>query len=141
MIDFVKPTRPVSKVFIHCTASDRDTTVGEIRRWHKRRGFSDIGYHYLIRRDGRIQFGRPLSKIPAAQKGHNTGSIAVVLNGLARFTIEQTQALAALCAAIDDAYDHEITFHGHNEVANKACPVFDHREVLRLTPEGGMVRA
>jgi N-acetylmuramoyl-L-alanine amidase len=138
---FVKPRRAVSRVFVHCTASERDTTVGEIRRWHKQRGWSDIGYHYVIRRDGRIQDGRPIEKIPAAQRGHNTGSIAIVLNGLHRFTIEQTQALAAFCMQIDDAYGHAITFHGHNEVANKACPVFDYRKVLRLDAEGHMQRA
>lgn len=137
---FYKPDRPVDRVFIHCTASDKDTTVEEIRAWHTARNFDDIGYHFLIRRDGTVDAGRALDTTPAAQKGNNAGTIAICLNGLSIFTIEQIQSLVGLCMAIDTAYDHEITFHGHNEVANKACPVFNHREVLRLDAAGQMLR-
>lgn len=137
---FTKPRRKIKRVFVHCTASDRDTTVGEIRRWHKARGWNDVGYHYLIRRGGLLQLGRPLTLTPAAQKGHNKHSIAIALNGLTWFSIEQVRTLINLCMEIDDVYGGDVSFHGHNEVANKACPVFNYREVLRLNPEGYMMR-
>jgi len=141
---FEKPRRrTVHRVFIHCSASDaknRDS-VATIRGWHKQQGWADIGYHFVITRDGVVHVGRPIEHKPAAQKGNNKGTIAICLTGLKKFTTEQVLALADFCMAIDDAYEHEITFHGHCEVnPMKTCPVFDYREVLRLDPAGQMTR-
>lgn len=65
---FAKPRRPVSRVFIHCSASDNPDhdSVAVIRNWHLENGWSDIGYHYFIRKDGVIQEGRPIEQAPAA---------------------------------------------------------------------------
>jgi hypothetical protein len=138
---FVKPKRPISRVFIHCTASDNPAhdNVETIRAWHKARGFSDIGYHFLIHKDGRVSAGRSLELTPAAQTGHNTGTIAISLHGLEKdkFTDAQFKSLIALCLQINAAYD-KVTFHGHCEVAAKACPVFDYRDVLGLDAKGRM---
>ena len=139
---FTKPKRPISKIYIHCTASDAPAhdNVETIREWHKARGFNDIGYHALIHKDGRISAGRSLELTPAAQSGHNTGTIAISLHGLDvdKFTDAQFTSLRTLCAEIDAAYDGNVTFHGHCEVANKTCPVFDYRKVLGLDPRGRM---
>lgn len=148
MFEFTKPKRHVDRVFIHCTASDKDLTVGQIRAMHKRRGWNDIGYHFLIRRDGEIKAGRPLEKTPAAQLGNNTGTIAICLNGLETYTIEQIRSLIDFCVAVDDAYQDDdgtlsvplVSFHGHCEVANKLCPVLAYREILRLDEGGHMTR-
>ena len=82
---FVKPEREVDRVFLHCSASDNaeHDDIQIIRRWHtdpepQGRGWSDVGYHFFIRKDGEIQEGRPLTRTPAAQAGHNTGTIAIV---------------------------------------------------------------
>lgn len=147
MQTFVKPNRPVSKVYLHCTASDNPAhdNVETITEWHKARGFADIGYHALIHKDGVISAGRSLELTPAAQAGHNTGTIAISLHGLdkAKFTESQFDALRHLCHEINLAYDRKVTFHGHNEVAAKACPVFDYRAVLDLDAKGrlGLVDA
>lgn len=137
---FVKPGRPIGRVFIHCTASDRPEhdNVETIRRWHRERGWSDIGYHCLIHKDGRWSSGRSLELTPAAQAGHNTGTIAICLHGLEkeRFTEAQFLTLRELAREIDAAYGGRITFHGHCEVAAKACPVFDYRRVLGLDAKG-----
>lgn len=139
-MQFLKPTRPISRVFIHCTASDNPAhdNVETITAWHKARGFSTIGYHFLIHKDGRVSACRSLELTPAAQAGHNTGTIAISLHGLdkAKFTDAQFGALIRLCQEIDGAYGGKVTFHGHNEVAAKACPVFDYRDVLNLDPKG-----
>ena len=73
-----KPKRAITKVFLHCSASNRPNhdDVEVIRTWHKLRGWSDVGYHYFIRTDGKIQIGRDIEQKPAAQAGHNTGTIA-----------------------------------------------------------------
>lgn len=138
---FEKPKRKVNKVFIHCSASDNPDhdTIDVIRDWHVyENGFRDVGYHYFITKAGDIEIGRDIEEIPAAQKGHNTGSIAICLSGLDedRFTEDQFETLRELCLEIHDAYDGKITFHGHCEVSNKTCPVFDYVSVLELNKKG-----
>ena len=143
---FVRPERAVDRVFLHCSASDRPEhdSVEVMRDWHVNgNGWSDVGYHVFVRKDGTAESGRPLERTPAAQAGHNTGSIAICLHGLeeSRFTASQFETLIALCREIRDAYEGGVTFHGHREVAAKACPVFDYRAVLGLDAMGEMVFA
>ncbi len=138
---FKKPARAVVKVFIHCSASDSPNYgMAEITKDHLKRGFAEIGYHYFIDRNAILHAGRSLSKAPAAQAGHNTGSIAICVAGLTKekFTKEQMAVLANVCKTINLAYDKKITFHGHREVANKTCPVFDYKAVLGLDAKGYM---
>ena len=56
--------RKINLIVIHCsdTYARMDIGVNEIRQWHLQRGFNDIGYHYVIRRDGAIEQGRPIEK-------------------------------------------------------------------------------
>ena len=140
---FGKPKRRISRVFIHCSAHDgKHTDDAEIiDRWHKDRGWSGIGYHYFIQFDGTIQVGQPINKIPAAQRYHNRGSIAICLHGgqnskPGAFTEAQFDSLRRICRDIDEAYSGKVTFHGHREVAAKACPVFDYKEILGLDAKG-----
>lgn len=137
---FTKPSRKVDRVFIHCSASDHahHDNVPAIRKMHLDRGFNDIGYHYFITKAGKLEDGRPIGKTPAAQRGHNTGSIAICCHGLRedKFTKEQFATLKKLCTAINNAYNGRVTFHGHKEVAAKACPVFDYKKVLKLDEFG-----
>lgn len=137
---FRKPARPVRRVFLHCSASDhpKHDSVAVIDQWHRENGWSGIGYHFFIRKDGTLEIGRDLERTPAAQAGHNTGSIAICLHGLAasRFTAAQFETLRALCHQIASAYGGAITFHGHCEVAAKECPVFAYRDILGLSADG-----
>lgn len=137
---FKKPNRKIHSVFIHCSASDHPghDDVDVMRRWHRDRGWSDVGYHYFITKAGVIQEGRDLEKIPAAQRGHNRGSIAICLHGLRAeaFTDAQFDALRRLCHEIQDVYAEPLRFRGHTEVSAKSCPVFDYRLVLGLNEKG-----
>jgi N-acetyl-anhydromuramyl-L-alanine amidase AmpD len=139
---FEKPRREVERVFLHCSASDRPAhdDVAVMREWHLARGWSDVGYHFFIRKDGEVQDGRDLEVTPAAQAGHNTATIAICLHGLAveNFTEAQYRGIVALCNEIHEAYGGMVTFHGHCEVSSKACPVFSYREVLGLDAHGNM---
>jgi N-acetylmuramoyl-L-alanine amidase len=146
---FNKPKRAVGRVFIHCTASDsagpeyeQQGLVKTIDAWHRARNFNGIGYHYVIDKAGRVMAGRNLETIPAAQKGHNAGTIAICVHGLLEknFTEEQRVALLDLCKQIKSAYNGSITFHGHREVEKyKTCPVFNYRKWLNLNQWGRMV--
>ena len=141
---FKKPTRKINKVYIHCSASDVKAydNIETIREWHvEGNGWSDVGYHIFIRKDGTKEEGRPLEEIPSAQKGHNTGSIAICLSGLHidLFTQKQFESLVELCKEINQAYNKELTFHGHCEVSDKECPVFDYKKILNLDEKGYII--
>ena len=133
-----KPNRFVDRVFIHCSASDAPRLVStELRdavyRWHvTERGWDDIGYHFLIDKEGNRMRGRSLELKPAAQAGHNKGSIAIMVHGDKSFEDVQFGALTALCNRINREFGGRITFHGHCEVSPKTCPNFDYTEILGL---------
>ena len=75
--------REIDKIIVHCTATPegRHTTVEDVRRWHLDRGWSDIGYHFLIYLDGSLHAGRPVEKQGAHCKGHNRNSIGICYCG------------------------------------------------------------
>lgn len=144
---FRRTDRTIHSVFVHCSASDNPEhdDVSVIRAWHtnpvdrRGRGWKDVGYHFFVTKDGTVQPGRPVEQTPAAQIGHNAGTIAISLHGLEerRFTQPQLDSLIALCRAIETAYDGPLLrFRGHCEVANKACPVINYRQVLGLNAGG-----
>ena len=139
---FRKPRRRVDRVFIHCSASDHahHDDVSVMDRWHKERGWSEVGYHFFIKKDGQLQEGRSLEKTPAAQGGHNRATIAICLHGLDKdkFTENQFDTLKDLCRKIDSEYGGQVTFHGHTEVSAKTCPVFDYKKVLKLDRHGNL---
>lgn len=146
---FERPDRIIERVFIHCSASDlpEHDDVEVMRSWHtdpppSGRGWSDVGYHFFIRKTGRLEAGRPLDRMPAAQAGHNNQTIAICLHGLEQrqFTGHQFNALVRLSEDINEAFEGQVTFHGHCEVSTKACPVFDYRKVLGLSTDGSMTQ-
>ncbi len=128
--------RKINKIIIHCTATPegREHDVADIRRWHLKRGFNDIGYHYLIHIDGTIEEGRPITRQGAHCSGENKGSIGLCYVGgmskdmkKAKDTRTQAQkdSLIKLMHELIYKYNKDMTIHGHNEFANKACPSFD----------------
>lgn len=137
---FKAPKRKVTKIFLHCSASDNPAhdNAATIKKWHIERGFSNIGYHFYIRKDGTLEEGRNLEVVPAAQQNHNSGSIAICCGGLKDFPPKQMSALIKLCNEIH-AELPDATFHGHCEVSNKACPVFDYKRTLQLDDMGRML--
>ena len=56
--------RKINKIIVHCTATQesKDVSLDEVRRWHLNRGWRDIGYHFLIQRDGTVEEGRPIEQ-------------------------------------------------------------------------------
>jgi N-acetylmuramoyl-L-alanine amidase len=141
---FEKPKRKINRVFLHCSASDveKHDDVSVMRDWHVNgRKWSDVGYHLFIKKDGTVQDGRSLERTPCSAKGHNTSTIAICCHGLKRekFTQQQFNSIHDLCNQINIEYDGKVSFHGHVEVANKSCPVYDYKGVLNLDGDGRMV--
>ena len=127
--------RNIKELIVHCSATPegKDFTVSQIREWHLQRGFSDIGYHYVIYRDGSIHIGRDESIIGAHCTGHNTNSIGVCyIGGCApdgktpkdTRTAEQKQSLVKLLKELKTKYP-QASIHGHRDFSSKACPSFD----------------
>lgn len=132
---YKKSKRSINEIIVHCTASyeGQALTVEQIRRMHMReRGWSDIGYHYVVYLDGTVHIGRDVNISGAHCTGHNTHSIGVVYvggllkNGKAADTRtpEQKAGLVKLLKELKKLYP-KATIHGHREYANKACPCFD----------------
>lgn len=128
--------RPINEIIIHCTATaeGKDYTVDQIRQWHVNgNGWKDIGYHYVIYRDGSIHAGRPIDQIGAHTTNHNTGTIGVCyVGGCAADgktpkdtrTPQQKAALVELVRSLKTVFGIS-KVSGHREYAAKACPSFD----------------
>ncbi|MDE6301063.1 MAG: N-acetylmuramoyl-L-alanine amidase [Muribaculaceae bacterium] len=126
--------REINLIVVHCTATPvgRDCSVADIRAWHLARGFSDVGYHYVVRIDGTIETGRPLEKVGAHARGYNANSVGVAyVGGLDAAgkpadtrTPAQRKALKALLAKLRGRFSGARII-GHRDVAAKACPCFD----------------
>ncbi len=132
---------PVKFGCIHCSATRATWMDGrpiqdkkaEIKRWHLDRQWKDIGYHWLIDRDGSFIKGRNENVIGAGVKGHNRGVIHVCLLGghgssatdlpLDNFTEPQMAKLREIMGQIEKRTG-PLKWTGHNEHANKACPGF-----------------
>lgn len=135
--------RKIDTIIIHCAATKPGMDIGakEIDNWHRAKGYFGIGYHYVIRRNGEVELGRPLDKAGAHAKGHNETSIGVCLvggiddrgNPENNFTPEQWAELAKLVTDLQGRFG-ALKVIGHNEVAAKACPSFNVQKWL----EGGM---
>lgn len=126
--------RTINEIIVHCTDTEagNDYSVTDIDRWHRKRGFAEIGYHYIIHPDGMIDTGRAVSKIGAHCKGHNRYSIGVAYIGGRKdgksadtMTIYQHIALTNLLQSLCLIYPSIKTISGHNQYSAKACPCFD----------------
>ena len=145
-----KSGRAITDIVIHCTASrvSDDLTAEDIRRMHRRQGWSDIGYHYVVRLDGKVEAGRDVDIIGAHVSGHNAHSIGVVyVGGLnaagkpadTRNDLQKAALLSLLLdlrklypeARISGHRDFSPDLNGNGTVEPcewiKACPCFDAR--------------
>ena len=135
--------RDLNRIILHCSATKegREYSVETIRKWHtdpkpKGRGWSDIGYHYVIHLDGSVSQGRPLDRSGAHTKGHNADTVGICyIGGIDKegkpkdtMTPEQNKAFRMLVLSLRTLFDADMTIHGHNEFSSKACPSFIVRE-------------
>lgn len=132
---FKRSKRTITEIIVHCSATPegKDYTVDDIRRWHKQQGWSDIGYHYVVYRNGHIEPGRDVDIAGAHCEGHNAKSIGICyIGGIDRDnkgpkdtrTLAQKAALLSLVVDLKKMYP-SARVHGHRDFANKACPSFD----------------
>ena len=116
-------------IVIHHTGSpDMDACAEQINQWHLNNGWAGIGYHYVIRKDGTIEAGRPEWAVGAHAEGDNSHSIGIHLSGdfsEVEPTDEQVEKCAMLIAYLCDKYGIEINRDnvvGHGELMATDCP-------------------
>jgi N-acetylmuramoyl-L-alanine amidase len=126
----------VKYLAVHCSATPtgRDIGAAELDAMHRQRGFLKIGYHYVIRLDGRVEKGRSDAEVGAHVEGHNSESIGICLVGgvdanlkpEAGFTDAQFGSLTTLVRVLLEKFKGAIV-QGHRDFPNvsKACPSFD----------------
>ena len=132
-----KPLQSVNWIIVHCAATNADMDIGveEIRKWHMNQGWADVGYHYVIRRNGVIEKGRPETRPGAHVRGINHVSLGICLVGGAEkdnktaydnFTRKQKNSLRDLVEELELRYP-DAPVIGHRDVpdVNKACPSFE----------------
>lgn len=128
--EIFRKTKRFKKITIHCsdTPNHIPLSVSTIRDWHLKRGFADVGYHFVINVDGTVQNGRPLTHTGAHVQGANEGNIGICLVGRNEFTDKQYSSLRGLCVALMGKYGITINdIYCHYEFPSakkswKTCP-------------------
>ena len=132
--------RQIDKIVVHCSATKpgQDFGAEDIDRWHKERGWSGIGYHYVIKLNGDLECGRSDDKRGAHVRGHNKNSIGICLIGglnefgkpysdlsLGGFKYAQLLSLETLIDSLSVRYpDAQVL--GHRDLDDKKdCPCFN----------------
>ncbi len=125
--------RSITLIIVHCSAvrPDQQSSVAQIDSWHRERGFKlGIGYHYVVRRDGEVESGRPEFLVGAHCLNHNAHSIGVCYEGGLDIrgqpadtrTAAQKQALRRLLEDLHRRYPRAVIVGHHDLNPQKACP-------------------
>lgn len=115
-------------VIHHVGGSGKNINSQTIHRWHLSNGWAGIGYHYIIRKDGTIERGRPLETIGAHCYSQNEHTIGICVVGnfeLSKPTYEQCKATEQLIGAVCGMYGiipNEETIVGHKYYNKTLCP-------------------
>ncbi len=137
--------RKITKLIIHCSDSDnpKHDNVKTIRQWHTQRGFTgpdgvpgtedDVGYHFVIVKNGDIKLGRPIEAIGAHTLGQNKDSLGVCLTGSKVFSKSQFETLEMLCKVLCETHNlskKDIYPHNHFD-KNRTCPNFNLKAMIK----------
>ena len=125
----------VDYLVVHCadTYARMDIGAKEIDQWHRQKGWLKIGYHYVIRRDGRVEKGRNDDEVGAHTLGFNRNSLGICWvggkgdNNVAEdnSTKAQRDSLAATLHALKVDYP-AAKIVGHKDLnPGRDCPVID----------------
>lgn len=132
--------RPKTDMLVihHVGIPDGDTSAAAIHKAHLANGWAGIGYHYVIRKDGFIERGRPLATVGAHAEGQNYHTVGVNVTGNFEKetpTKRQIASLEKLLVFLCQTYDihpSAATIVGHRNVNSTDCPG---KNLYRLLPE------
>lgn len=120
--NFARRGRTEEVILHHAEASS--ATVWDINQWHLDNGWTGIGYHYYIRKDGSIYRGRPEWAVGAHATGHNDRSIGVCCEGAYMTETMPAAQLSALRALLRDIMGRygALALRRHRDVNATNCP-------------------
>ena len=138
--------RVITLLVVHCSAvtPDQSSSAAQIDTWHRQRGWKfGIGYHYVIRRDGTVEPGRPEWMVGAHCLNHNAHSIGICYEGGLDIrgkeadtrTPAQKTAMRQLLADLRQRYPRAMIVGHHDLDPRKPCPCFDVAEYADLQPK------
>ena len=138
--------RTIERIFVHCTAGSQKTTVEDLKREFKAKGWKNPGYHYVVMPSGRVENILSEENVSNGVRGYNSTSINVAYiggvdgNGKAvdNRTKEQKKSLVSLLESLRDRYP-KAKIMGHRDISPdkngngiidpweriKECPCFD----------------
>ena len=141
--------RKITLIVVHCSAvrPDQTSSAAQIDTWHRQRGWkSGIGYHYVIRRNGAVERGRPDYMVGAHCLNHNAHSIGVCYEGGLDIrgqpadtrTEAQKASLRTLLERLHQAYPRALIVGHHDLDPHKSCPCIPDvaSEYADLQPSG-----
>ena len=122
--------RPYTDMIVihHTGGNDIDASAEEIHGWHKKNDWAGIGYHYVIRKDGTIERGRPEWAIGSHAYGENSHTIGIHVSGDFESAIPTDQQIKSCKALIKDICGRygiipdRAHIVGHGELMSTACP-------------------
>lgn len=111
------------RIILHHSASST-ATAEQIHSWHLGNGWEGAGYHFLVRKDGKVYRMRPEEKIGAHAYMNNYNSLGICFEG--NFEVEemqedQVQSGKELVAYLKNKY-HINKVQGHRDVNSTSCP-------------------
>ena len=124
--------RQISKVIVHCSDSEHlsHDNRESIYKWHvTEKGWKDIGYHYLILKNGTVEKCRPVYNTGAHCYGQNKNSIGICLTGKFEFSSDQYVSLQRLINELRWLFG-DIEINGHRDFSEKTCPNFEVKDVI-----------
>jgi len=146
--------RKITLIVVHCSAvpPGRQSSAADIDKWHKARKdrhgrpWKGIGYHFVIRRDGSVELGRPVAEVGAHCDGHNSHSIGICYEGgldehweaADTRTPQQKAALRGMLTELHRQFPKALIV-GHRDLnPDRDCPCFDVVEAYKdLEPPVG----
>jgi N-acetyl-anhydromuramyl-L-alanine amidase AmpD len=105
-------------------AAHKSCTVEDVHRWHKNNGWSGIGYHFFITKDGNIYRGRPENSVGAHCYKHNFYTLGICVQGNFMedsMSKEQKDAVIKLCKYLCEKYKIQ-SIKAHRELGATSCP-------------------
>lgn len=128
--DELRARDTTDQIVVHHTGNptDDDRSAAEIDASHKAQGWTCIGYHYIVRKDGTVEQGRPHWMVGAHAYGHNSHTIGIHVCGnfeIGEPTDAQIESTAMLLANLCTDYGLTIdrdSIVGHRELMPTACP-------------------
>lgn len=120
--NFTRRSKTDEVILHHAEASS--ATVWDINDWHLANGWTGIGYHYYIRKDGSVYRGRPEWALGAHAVGHNDRSIGICCEGAYMTETMPAAQLASLKALLRDIMGRygKLTLLRHKDVNSTDCP-------------------